>query len=56
MDFEDISIPGIIFGVIGFGVAIIVSKQMGSELPLRIISGAVTGLVCYFVGGKLSES
>lgn len=56
MDFEDISMAGIIFGLVGFGVAVIVAKQMDATVMMRIISGLVTGIACYFVGGKIVDS
>jgi len=56
MDLEDISIPGVLFAFIGFGIAVIVAKQMDAAVPMRLISGAVTALACYFVGGKIADS
>ena len=53
---DEVSIPGILFAVIAGGIGIIVSKQMGSGVVMRLISALVCAVVAYFVGSKVSES
>jgi hypothetical protein len=55
MDFDDINIVGIVFGVIGFGIGIIVSKSMGSGIVMRLLAGFVCMIACYFIGGRLAD-
>lgn len=55
MDFEDISIAGIVFALVGAGVGIIVAKQTGSPVIFRILSGIVCGIVCYVLGSKILD-
>lgn len=56
MDLDDISIPGILFGIIGAIIAIIVSQKMGNGVPARLFIGLIVGVVCYFAGGKIAEN
>jgi hypothetical protein len=55
MDLDDINIPGVLFGLLGAGIAIIIAQKMGSPVPFRLIIAGVVGVVCYFVGGKIAE-
>lgn len=54
-DFDDMNIVGIIFGLVGAGIGILVAKQMGSGVLIRIMSGIICAIVCYFVGGKIAD-
>lgn len=54
MDFDDINIAGVVFGVLGFGIGIIVSKGMGSGVVMRLIAGLVCAVACYLIGGKIA--
>lgn len=54
MDFDDFNIVGVIFGLVGAGIGIIVSKQMGSSVTMRLIAAVICAGVCYFVGGKIA--
>ena len=54
-ELEDISMAGIVFGLVGVGVGILVAKQMGSPVIIRILAGLVSGVACYFVGGKIAD-
>ena len=56
MDLDDINPIGILLGMVGLIIAVIISKKMGSPVPMRIITGIVVGVVCYFVGGKITEA
>jgi hypothetical protein len=56
MDFEDIDIMGIVFSIIGFGVGVIVAKQMEAGVIMRVMSGLVSAVACYFIGGKIVNS
>lgn len=55
MDFDDLNVAGLIFAVIAFGVGIIVSNSMGSNLFMRIVAGFVCAIAGYFVGGKIAD-
>jgi hypothetical protein len=55
MDFDDVSIPGILFAIIAFGIGIIVSNSMGSGLIMRLIAGVVCAIAAYFIGGKIAD-
>jgi hypothetical protein len=55
MEFDDINIVGIVFGVIGFGIGIIVSKSMGSGVFMRLVAGFICAAACYLIGGKIVD-
>jgi len=55
LDFDDISIPGIVFGLVGAGIGIIVAKQAGATVFFRILSGIVCAISCYFIGGRIAS-
>ena len=55
IEFDDISIIGIIFGLIGAGIGVIVAKQTGSPVLIRLLSGLVCAVACYFVGSKIAD-
>ena len=55
LEIDDISPIGIILGLIGVGVGILVAKQMDSPVIIRVLSGLICGVVCYFIGGKILE-
>lgn len=55
LELDDISIVGIIFGLVGVGIGILIAKQMDSPLIIRLLSGLVSGAACYFVGGKIAD-
>ena len=55
MDFDDINIVGVIFGLVGAGIGIIMAKQMGSGIVIRLLSGLVCAVACYFIGGKIAD-
>lgn len=55
LDFDDISIVGVLGGLIGAGIGIIIAKQTGATVPFRIIAGAICAIVCYFVASKIIE-
>ena len=52
---QEINIIGIIGGLIGGAISIIVTKNMGGGLILKLMSCALTGIVCYFVASKIGE-
>ena len=54
-EFDDISIPGIVFALIGAGVGIIVANQAGRTVIFRILSGIICATACYFVGSKIAD-
>ncbi len=56
MDLDDINWLGVIFGIVGAIIAIIVAQKMGNTLVPRLFVGAIVGVVCYFVGGKVSSA
>ena len=56
MDLDEINWMGVLFGIFGMLIGIIIAKKMGSGVPYRLIVGALVGVVCYFVGGKIVES
>ena len=53
--FDEFSIVGLIFAVLGGLVSIFITKQMEGGLVLKLMGFAVTGVVCYFVGAKILE-
>ena len=55
MDFEDINWLGVIGGLVGGFISIIVSARMGAGLFIKLAGFAITAIVCYFVGAKLTE-
>jgi hypothetical protein len=55
MDFDEISIPGLLFAVIAFAIGVIVSNSMGSGLVMRLLAGFVCAVAGYFIGGKISD-
>lgn len=55
MEFDEISIPGMLFAVIAFAVGIIVSKSMGSDIIWRLAAGFICAIAGYFIGGKIAE-
>jgi len=56
MDFDDISIVGLVLGVIGGLFSVFITDRMGGGLFLKLAGMLITGVVCYFVGGKIAES
>lgn len=55
MDFDDINLAGIVFAVIAFGIGVLVSKQMGSGVVMRLFAGIICAVAAYFVGGKIAD-
>ena len=55
VDFDDLSIAGLLFAVIGFIIGIIVANSMDGNILIKLASGAVSAIACYFIGGKIAE-
>lgn len=55
LDFEEISIVGILGALVGGMVSIWITKQMEGGLVLRIIGFFVTAIICYFVASKVAD-
>lgn len=55
MDFDEVSIPGLVFALIAFGVGIIVANSMGVSLFMRILAGIICAIVGYLVGGNIAD-
>lgn len=56
IEFDDLNWAGIVFAVVAFGIGVIVSKQMGSGVVMRLVAGVVCAIAAYFVGGKIADS
>lgn len=55
IDFDEFSLMGVVFGLVGGMISIIITARMGGGLPTKLIGFAVTGIVCYFVGSKIAD-
>jgi hypothetical protein len=55
MDFDDLSIPGLIFALVAFGIGIIVSNNMNSGIVMKLLAGLVCAVAGYIVGGKIAD-
>ena len=55
MDFDEISIPGLLFAGIALIIGIIVANSMGSGTIMKLVSGVICGVAGYFIGGKISN-
>lgn len=52
---QEISIWGVIYGIIGFGISVWISGLMGAGMIARFIAIAVTTVVCYIIGHAASS-
>jgi uncharacterized membrane protein YfcA len=55
IDFDDINIVGVIFGLIGAGIGILVASRMDGGLFIKLLSALICAVVCYFVGSKITD-
>jgi len=55
IDLDDLNLVGIIFGIIGGLIAVFIVDRMGSGLFWKLAGFLVSGIVCYFIGGKIAD-